>query len=84
MVEIITIIFAIIGGFTVLIFLMRLLLRRNVEEIKFNPSKYGSIANEQDIKTRVDQLLSQNNKIQAIKYLKENKKLSLIEAKNMI
>jgi len=82
--DIIILIFGLIGGFTIIIFLMKLLLRRNVEVIKFDPSKYNSIVNEQDIKIKIDELLSKNNKIEAIKYLRDNKKMGLLEAKKMI
>ncbi len=84
MYDIIILVFVVIGGFTVIVFLLKLLLRKNVEEIKFDPSKYNSIPNEKDIKVKIDELLSKNNTIQAVKYLKDNKKMGLKEAKNMI
>lgn len=82
--ELIITVFAVIAGLTVILFLLGLLLKKNVQEIKFDPAKYNSKFNENDFKNKVDELLVNNNKIQAINYLKENKKLSLIEAKSMI
>jgi len=82
--EIILTFFAALASFTISIFLVRLLLRKNVNEIKFDRKKYANPVNEPDTKINIDKFLSRNNKMEAINYLKENKKLSLSDAKNMI
>ncbi|MEO6693626.1 MAG: hypothetical protein ABIY50_05105 [Ignavibacteria bacterium] len=76
--------FAALASFTIIIFLIRLLLRKNVNEIKFDRKKYANQVNEPDTKINIDKFLSSNNKMEAIKYLRETKKLSLSDAKNMI